>query len=356
MFKNTKNKFMASAAVAAMVVTAVAPVAGAEEVKGNAGFLFSDVPTHYTHFDAIYTALDYEVLTGYQDGTFKPYQSLTRANVVKALGKFVVAQSGMSISDFDLNNVVPFSDVSASHPDKELYTYSLIVKQAGIFSGSNNKLMPTSLIQRQQIAKVLVEAFELEDLPGVESKVTDNNKAYDAAFRNYINILSENGVTTESLFRPSETTTRGQLASFLVRSFDAAYDGAATPAEAVEDFEIAIANFALLTEDFGIEVEVDATQENTFTLTLPEQLPEDPDTNTGFFETLAEEGIETIVIDGETYVVSDGQGNVAAGAGLAKEALLASVLLEETLEITINVPYGNAEATTAVTYTFNIAS
>lgn len=356
MFNVTKNKFMASAAVAAMVATAVVPAAGAEDVKANAGFLFSDVPTHYTHFDSIYTAVDYEMLSGYQDGTFKPFQGLTRANVVKALGKYVVVQSGKSISDFDLSKVQPFNDVTAAHPDKELYTYSLIVKQAGIFSGSNNNLMPTSLMKRQQIAKVLVEAFELEDLEGVNSKVTDNDKAYDQAFRNYINILSENGVTTESVFRPTETTSRGQLASFLVRSFHVAHAGEETPIDAIESFEDAIGDFEVLTDDYGIEVAVDATEEKTYTLTLPAQLPEEDVQGIGFFETLADQGVETIIINGSTFNVSDGAGNVAPGAGDAKKALFTAAALEETIEVTVKIPYGDGDATTSITYTFNITS
>ncbi|MBX0316840.1 S-layer homology domain-containing protein [Planococcus glaciei] len=356
MFMNAKKKFMASAAAAALAVTAIAPVAGAEEVKGNAEFLFSDVPANYTHFNAIYTAVDYKMLSGYQDGTYKPYQALSRANVVKALGKYVVTQSGKKVSDFNLVNVKPFSDVPATHPDKELYTYSLIVKQAGIFTGSNNKLMPTNLIQRQQIAKVLVEAFDLADLEGVSSKVKDNAKAYDDFYRNYINILSENGVTTESLYRPLETTTRGQLASFLVRSYDVAHPGEETPVEAIDEFEEAISGFVGLTEEFGVEVKPHLSKENTYIITVPEELPEEEVQGTGFFTTLADEGIKTIVINGKTFTVSDGNGNVAPEAKNAGVAILTAAANEETLSIVVNIPYGDGNATTAVTYTFNIVS
>lgn len=224
------NKFMVGAVTAAMVATAVAPVAGAE-VNPKSEFAFSDVSVENTHYENIYKAYEAEFMSGYQDGTFKPFQDLTRGNVVKALGKYVVATSGKELSDFDVSNVTPFSDVPATTADKELYNYSLIVKQAGIFSGSNNKLMPAQNITRQQMAKVLVNAFDLKDLPGDQSKVTDNNKAF-AEFVPYINILSENGVTSESSFRPTETTVRGQFASFLVRAYEASTPVASTPAVA----------------------------------------------------------------------------------------------------------------------------
>ncbi|MBX0316838.1 S-layer homology domain-containing protein [Planococcus glaciei] len=227
MTKN-RNKFMLGAVTAAMVASAVAPVAGAE-VNPKSEFAFSDVSADNTHYANIYKAFELKFMSGYQDGTFKPLQTLTRGNVVKALGKYVVATSGKELSEFDLKDVKPFNDVTSTHSDKELYTYSLIVKQAGIFSGSNNNLMPSQDINRQQMAKVLVNAFDLKDLPGKTTKVTDNNKAY-AEFVPYINILSENGVTTESSFRPTETTVRGQFASFLVRS----HEVSETPAAPVE--------------------------------------------------------------------------------------------------------------------------
>lgn len=217
---------MVGAVTAAMVATAIAPVAGAE-VNPNSEFAFSDVSADYTHYENIYKAYEAKFMSGYQDGTFKPLQDLTRGNVVKALGKYVVATSGKELSEFDVSNVTPFSDVPATTTDKELYNYSLIVKQAGIFSGSNNKLMPAQDITRQQMAKVLVNAFDLKDLPGDQSKVTDNDKAF-AEFVPYINILSENGVTDVSNFRPTETTVRGQFASFLVRAHEAS-KAAVTP-------------------------------------------------------------------------------------------------------------------------------
>jgi hypothetical protein len=353
MFNGMRSKFLAGAAAAVLAVSAMAPMAGATEVKGNA--LFSDVPAANTHYNAIYKAVDYKILSGFPDRTFKPHQQLTRAHVVKALGKYVVAQSGKKISDFKLNNVKPFNDVTAASPDKELYTYSLIVKQAGIFTGDQNNLRPANLIVRQQMAKVLVEAFDLKDLAGVESKVTDNAKAYDQAYRNYINILSENGVTTEKLFRPVDTTTRGQLASFLVRSYDVAHPGEETAGEAVKEFEEAIGDFKDLTADYGVGIVPDGSAKNTYTITLPEELPEEVG-GTGFFGTLAEQGVQTIVINGSQFTVSDGKGNVSSEAKDAGKALMMAAVIENTLSVTVHVPYGNGDAAAAVTYTFNIAS
>ncbi|WP_033542708.1 S-layer homology domain-containing protein [Planococcus sp. CAU13] len=249
MSKKANYKFMAGAVTAAMVASAIAPAASANEVEAQSEFLYSDVSASNSHFDAIYKARELGILSGYQDGTFKPARELTRSNVVKGLGKYVVAASGKELSEYDLSDVEPFNDVTAASGDQELYTYSLIVKQAGIFEGSNNNLMPNQPIARQQMAKVLVNAFGLEDLPGDNSKVKDNHRAI-AEFRPYIDILSENGVTVVEEFNPRGTTVRAQFASFLIRSLEASMEIPADVA-AVNDAEtVAAMDAALLAFEY----------------------------------------------------------------------------------------------------------
>lgn len=184
-------------------------------------FQYTDVKKDNTHYDNIMEVNDKGFMTGYSDGSFQPARSLSRGNVVKSLGKYIVKTSGQDLGDFDVSNVQPFSDVPPNFSDHELYRYSLIVKQAGVFTGDQNNLKPTNLITRQQMAKVLVNAFQLEAIQNVQSKVTDHHLALKE-YRDYIDILSVNNVTVVANYKPKETTTRGQFASFLMRSHKAA--------------------------------------------------------------------------------------------------------------------------------------
>ncbi|MHA6261073.1 S-layer homology domain-containing protein [Sporosarcina sp. CAU 1771] len=183
--------------------------------------IFSDVNPSNSHYTGILEAYENGFLSGYPDGTFKPAHTLSRANVTKSLGKLVLIKSGVSLANYDFSNAVPFKDVPATHSDNELYKYSIIVKEAGIFTGSNNNLLAMNLMTRQQMAKVLVNAFDLKRVPGQQSKVIDANLAGEE-FREYIHILSENNVTTVTNFRPGETTTRAQFATFLTNANNAA--------------------------------------------------------------------------------------------------------------------------------------
>jgi len=88
--------------------------------------------------------------------------------------------------------------------------------------------MPANNITRQQMAQVLVKGFDLKDLADVESTVTDTDNA-QAQYVDFINILSENGVTAVTTFNPTTDVKRGQMASFLNRSFDVAHPEVVDP-------------------------------------------------------------------------------------------------------------------------------
>ncbi len=223
-------KFSVYAVIVSLAVTLASPAAADDSVNVQPEFAFTDVSSANTHSQAIYRAYDLGIMSGYPDGEFGPNESLSRGHVVKALGKYMLGLQGKAITEVSKHgfpHLTKFNDVPDGR-DEELYKYSLIVKDAGIFEGSNNNLMPNNLITRQQMAKVLVNAFGLKDQEGVTSKVQDKNFSF-SYFHEYIDILSENNVTTEKNFRPLEHTTRGQFASFLTRAYDATDQKIAIP-------------------------------------------------------------------------------------------------------------------------------
>ncbi len=77
------KKFVATAATATLVASAIVPVASA------AGF--SDVAGN-DHEVAINALADAGIINGYADGSFKPNQTINRGQVVKLLGRYLEAQ------------------------------------------------------------------------------------------------------------------------------------------------------------------------------------------------------------------------------------------------------------------------
>ncbi|GEN81791.1 hypothetical protein SLU01_01030 [Sporosarcina luteola] len=205
------RKFVVGAASAALVASAVAPVASAKD--------FSDTKGN-THEAAIDALSDAGIITGYEDGTFKPNKTLTRSDVVKMMGKWLVSEGYEVPEDYKTN--MRFSDLQASTND-ELLKYAAVVKDNGVFNGSNGRLLAGDNMSRENMAVVLVRAFDtVKDINLVEyveaqdfdKEVTDLNSAKSEA-RTAINVLDFFDITTVAQFNPKDTTTRGHFATFL---------------------------------------------------------------------------------------------------------------------------------------------
>lgn len=203
MFKNKKiRKFLAFTVTAAFLVSALIPTTASAAS-------FKDVPNSNVHYEAIDILSDEGIVKGYNDGNFKPGSNITRGQVAKIFARLLDDEEGK------LEQV--FADVPVTLADKELVRAAFTVKDYEVMTGSNGYLFPNKNITRQQMAKVLVEGLWLDHVEGEKSQVKDLNKAYPE-FQEYIEILSENGVTNVTEFRPTEPVSRAQFASFVYRA------------------------------------------------------------------------------------------------------------------------------------------
>lgn len=211
------SKFLVGAASAALVASAVAPVVSAAD--------FTDSKDFGDHATAIQALVDLGVVKGYTDGSFKPNQELTRNNVVKFLGKWLVSE-GYEIPADAVSNP-RFTDLKSTS-EKETLEYAAVVKDNGVFVGSNGKLMGANKMTREDMAVVIVRALntvynmDLETYVAAQDfkrDVKDLNTAY-ASKKDAIDVLDFFDITNPSVanFNPKNTTTRGQFASFLNRS------------------------------------------------------------------------------------------------------------------------------------------
>lgn len=202
------RKFLAGSVSAALVATAVGPV-----VASAASF--SDVNPNDSHAANISALVDLGYIKGFADGTFKPYQSITRGQVAKIFAR-ILKDRGVQVPA----DKKAFDDVPVNAKDQELVEAAAVVKAAGVMTGSQGKLNPNAVITREQMAKVLVEAFDLTKPADFTSKITDLDKA-DPSFRDYIQTLEANGVTVVTEFNPKGNVTRAAFASFVKRAMDA---------------------------------------------------------------------------------------------------------------------------------------
>jgi len=211
------TKFVAAAATATLVASAIVPVASA------AGF--SDVADTNSHAVNINALAEAGIIGGYPDGTFKPNQELTRGQVVKMLGKWVEKQGFEIPADYATK--ARFTDLAADAKDQELVKYAALVFDTGVFAGSNGALNAGGKITRENMALVLDRAFKaINDTTLVEVaaeiedvKVADLNTA-KAEAREAIQALRNLGISGVENFMPKNSVTRAQFASFLNKTIN----------------------------------------------------------------------------------------------------------------------------------------
>ncbi|KFZ32255.1 hypothetical protein JS44_13675 [Anoxybacillus flavithermus] len=198
------RKFLAGTVSAAVVASAIAPVASAASFTDVAGSV---------HADDIATLVAKGYIKGYKDNTFKPNKSLTRGEAAIIFSR-ILKDAGVKAP----GQGAGFPDVPAGNA--ELAEAVAIVKAAGVMGGDEKgNFNPNATITREQMAKVVVEAFKLTKPANHTTKVTDLDKA-GAWAREYIQTLEANGVTKNTEFMPKQSVKRGQFASFVVRAME----------------------------------------------------------------------------------------------------------------------------------------
>ncbi|WP_313238076.1 S-layer homology domain-containing protein [Sporosarcina ureae] len=142
------RKFVVGAASAALVASAVAPVAFAAE--------FTDVKDNNSHKAAIDALSDAGVISGYPDGTFQPNKTLTRSDVVKLMGKWLVSEGYKVPTDYKTKP--RFSDLKTTSND-ELLKMSALVYDNGVFVGKpDGSLDANGDITRENMAILYVHS------------------------------------------------------------------------------------------------------------------------------------------------------------------------------------------------------
>ncbi|QCR31453.1 S-layer homology domain-containing protein [Lysinibacillus sp. SGAir0095] len=274
------KKFVATAATATLVASAIVPVASAAtpsfpDIAGN---------DHASAIEAI-AALGY--ISGKADGTFAPNEQVTRSQVVYILGNWAV-DAGLKVPA-DYKTVQRFKDVPLTADDKFLQ-FTALLKDYGIFNGSNGNLNGGDKFQRQHMAVVLnsankaITGTSLVDLAGDTSDVTigDLDKVV-ADYRDDVLALKKLGITSPANFNPSGIVTRGQFATFLNATINAeapeakvASVNAINATQVVVKFTQAVDPATLFANDVN-----GAFEANTVSLTSIEATPVVPGTIAG---------------------------------------------------------------------------
>ncbi|MBU8881108.1 S-layer homology domain-containing protein [Bacillus sp. FJAT-29790] len=167
--------------------------------------VFSDI-----NREEVATAVAYlqvrNIINGYQDGTFKPDNALSRHNAAKLLVNALKLKLPEGYK-------MKATDMSPNHPGYE----DMRIAEAHNLMGDGGKLRPDEFLSRSQMASILVRAFgDYYEKPTKDYPFTDiGPNTYN--FEN-MNTLAHNKITISDPFRPNTSVTRSQFALFLERT------------------------------------------------------------------------------------------------------------------------------------------
>lgn len=172
---------------------------------------FSDVSANSSYCTAIQWAKNEGVFVGYGDGTFKPFQAINRAEILKVI---LEAQNVSILSDdFGTQG---FADVIRG---AWYMQYIRTAKQLGIFSGDGGKntARPESTVNRAEVLKLVFETLRVSkgfDIGTCSSSYSDVES--NAWYRNYACKAKDYALFGGGNFLlPGSYSTRGEVAQVL---------------------------------------------------------------------------------------------------------------------------------------------
>lgn len=192
--------------LALLLIFTIQPIQSVQAAKG-----FSDVTLYK---DEITYLTDKNIITGYQDGTFKPERNLNRLQAVT----MILREKG--ITDFTSPNP-NFTDLKPGN-----YGYEIVAKavELGFIGGKtapdgSKYFDGNASLTRGQMSKILAEGYGLKKTKDV--KFTDVPSSN--GFKDYISTLATENITTgyaDGSFKPAATLSRAHFAVFMARMLD----------------------------------------------------------------------------------------------------------------------------------------
>ncbi|HUP28125.1 MAG TPA: S-layer homology domain-containing protein [Chloroflexia bacterium] len=174
------------------------------------GVAFDDVQPDYWAYRFISELACDGIVSGYSDGSFRPQNSTTRAQ----LAKMVVLSEGWTLLSPAQQT---FDDVGLSHL---FYRYIETAHVHGVVSGyGDGTFKPDDFVSRAQVAKMIVKG---RNWPlRVTSPVTLCDVGTGHWARDFIQVAIERGIFTgygDGCFHPDAPATRAQLAKVMTLS------------------------------------------------------------------------------------------------------------------------------------------
>lgn len=214
--------YMGNAFVSAKKIYIIVVIALLLLIGPSSALAYSDTGNHWAVKEIDLLSAK-GIIGGYQDGSFKPNHSVTRAE----FSKIIISSLNLDEEAYDLYAVPSaFKDVLSTHWAKG---YIELAYELGIINGyEDGTFRPERPIRRDELTAILVRALKATNSMGVTPELVfkDKNDIPLWAKEAVTKAISLNltGGYPDGTFRPSELTSRSQASTFIVRMLEARGD------------------------------------------------------------------------------------------------------------------------------------
>ena len=187
---------------------ALAVTAGSLALPAQAAF--TDTAGHWAETAITKWSEEYSIIGGYDDGTFRPDNSITRGAFAGILDRFLKFQTASPAGTF--------SDLAGNYWEDAI----LKLHASGVYLGNNGAALAGDTITRQQAVAMIGRAF---DITGETTTVhyLDAEQVSGYALP-YLAEMSARGYITDSsdgYFRPTDAITRAEIVTILDNMIEA---------------------------------------------------------------------------------------------------------------------------------------
>ena len=190
-----KRRFFAS-------LTALALAAGLVMTPANAAF--TDTQGHWAENAITKWSEEYGLITGYEDGTFRPDNSITRGAFAGILDRFLKYTV--------VSPATTFSDTAGTYWETSI----LKLHAAGVYLGTDGAALPGNSITRQQAVTMIARAF---GITGTSTALpyTDAGKIASYAQAPIAEMTARGYITdcADGNFRPTDPITRAEIVNIM---------------------------------------------------------------------------------------------------------------------------------------------
>lgn len=208
MLKKSSKRFVSIVLAIAMILTMVPFAAFADETTA------SDLSGHWAE-NVITEWMDYGIINGYEDGTIRPNNKITRAEMTAMLDR---------VMDYQTKADNTFSDLGDSW-----YTDVILkANAAGVISGyPDGTVKPDATITRQEAVAMFSRVLSLDTKNAPEATFTDNADVAGWA-KDAVNAMAAADYIhgSDGQFRPNDGITRAEVVTILNNIFDKLYQKA----------------------------------------------------------------------------------------------------------------------------------